>query len=84
MQVVKTWPHEGEKGLMREVVVKAYVESLEMIWVVMCVLAGVAFLCSLIWIKEISLNRELETEQAFIHDRKAASLDEENSKTSSL
>jgi hypothetical protein len=82
VQVVKTWPHEGDEGVMREVVINAYVESLRMIWVVICVLAGVAFLCSLIWIKEISLERELETDQAFIHDRKAASLDEEKSSSS--
>ncbi|TVY20686.1 Efflux pump FUS6 [Lachnellula arida] len=78
VQVVKAWPHEGAKGAMREVVIKAYVDSLRMIWVVMCVLAGVAFLCSLIWVKEISLERDLETDQAFIHDRKTASADEES------
>ena len=78
MQVVKAWPHEGEKGNMREVVIKAYVDSLRMIWVVICVLAGTAFLCSLIWVKEISLERDLETDQAFIHHRKAASADEES------
>lgn len=70
VQVVKVWSREGEQGVMREAVVNAYVESLRMIWVVICVLAGVAFVLSLVFIKEISLERELETEQGFIHDRK--------------
>ncbi|TVY36443.1 Efflux pump [Lachnellula subtilissima] len=82
VQVVKAWPHEGEKGVMREVVIKAYVDSLRMIWVVICVLAAIAFLCSLIWVKEISLERDLETDQAFIHHRKTASADEESNSRS--
>jgi hypothetical protein len=74
VQVVKMWSREGEQGIMREAVINAYVESLKMIWIVICVLAGIAFVLSLIFIKEISLERELETEQAFIHDRKSPSV----------
>lgn len=50
---------------MREVVVTAYVESLRMVWIVMCAISGLMFIASLIWVKEISLERELETEQGF-------------------
>jgi hypothetical protein len=63
--VVRTWSREGEEGIMRAAVVNAYVESLRMVWAVMCIFAGVIFVASLIWIKEISLTRELKTEQGF-------------------
>jgi hypothetical protein len=53
---------------MREVVIRAYVESLRMVWIVMCIFAGVIFVASLIWIDEISLTREIETEQGFMYD----------------
>lgn len=41
-------------------IVAAYVDSFRVIWIVMCVLASVAFLLSLIFVKGISLDRELE------------------------
>lgn len=72
VQVVKTWSTTGDEGVMRKVVIQAYIESLQMVWIVMCILCGVAFLASLIWTKEISLNRELETEQGFRYDVKRA------------
>ena len=53
---------------MREVVIRAYVESLRMVWIVMCVFSGVIFVASLIWIGEISLTKEIETEQGFRYD----------------
>jgi len=70
VQVVKQWSTVGEEGVMKEVVVKAYVESLRFVWFIMCVLAAVAFLASVFWTKEISLERELETEQGFRYDNK--------------
>lgn len=79
VQVVKAWSREGEEGVMREVVVKAYVDSLRMVWIIMCVFAGLMFIASVIWIKEISLERELETEQGFRYNAKNASMDEEGS-----
>jgi hypothetical protein len=39
-----------------------------MVWIVMCIFAGVIFVASLIWIGEISLTREIETEQGFRYD----------------
>jgi hypothetical protein len=65
VQVVKMWSREGEQGVMRQLVVDAYVESLRVVWIVMCIFAGVIFVASLVWIDEISLTRELETEQGF-------------------
>ncbi|KAE8440809.1 hypothetical protein EG329_006541 [Mollisiaceae sp. DMI_Dod_QoI] len=77
VQVVKTWSTEGEEGIMKETVVHAYVESLRMVWILMCVFAGLMFIASVLWIKEISLERELETEQGFRYDVKNISGDEE-------
>jgi hypothetical protein len=70
VEIIKGWSRDGEEGLMREAVVTAYVESLQMVWLVMCILAFVMFAANLIWTDELSLNRELETEQGFIHDLK--------------
>ncbi|KAH7418703.1 major facilitator superfamily domain-containing protein [Cadophora sp. MPI-SDFR-AT-0126] len=67
-QVVKAWSDTGEEGVMKEAVVMAYVESLRMVWCVMCVLAGGASVASLVWTREISLERNLETEQGFRYD----------------
>jgi MFS family permease len=68
VQVVKAWSNTGAEGEMKEVVIQAYVESLRMVWMVMTVLAGTAFIMSLVWTAEISLERELETEQGFVYD----------------
>jgi len=68
VQVVKAWSDVGEQGMMKEVVIKAYIESLRVVWCVMCVLAGATFIASLVWTREVSLKRELETEQGFIYD----------------
>lgn len=68
---------------MREAVINAYVESLRMVWIVMCIFAGVMFVASLIWIGEISLTRELETEQGFRYEGKKAGVDEEQHRPTS-
>jgi len=75
--VVKYWSKEGEEGLMREAVVTAYVESLRMVWIVMTIFAGVIFVASLIWIDELSLTRDLETEQGFIYEVKNGDVEEQ-------
>lgn len=70
VQVVKKWSKEGNEGIMREVVVQAYVESLRMVWIIMCVLAGLMFVASMLWIQEIGLRSELETEQGFRYEKR--------------
>ncbi len=82
VQVMKAWSREGEEGIRRAVVVEAYVESLRMVWIIMCAIAGVTFICSLVWTAEISLERELETEQGFIHEKKKKATDSETSSVS--
>jgi hypothetical protein len=62
VQVIKAWSDVEEEGMIKEVVIKAYVESLRVVWCVMCILAGAAFIASLVWTREISLESELETE----------------------
>jgi hypothetical protein len=73
VQVVKAWGEEGAQGLMKEVVIEAYVESLKMVWIIMCVLSGLMFVASVVWTDEISLKRDLETEQGFRYNAKNAS-----------
>lgn len=65
---MKTWSDIREERVIKEVVIRAYIESLRMVWCIMCVLAGAAFIASLVWTREISLERELETEQGFRYD----------------
>ncbi len=65
VQIVKSLP---DNNSIKGDIVAAYVDSLRMIWIVMCVLASVALLLSLIFVKEISLDREHETEQGFKYE----------------
>ncbi len=77
-----TWP-EKQGGLVEAIkslqdqaikqeLVTAYVNSLRVIWEVICALSGVMLLLSATFTKDISLDRELETDQGFIHDRKVS------------
>ena len=68
MEVVKLWGNKGEEGLRKEVLVGVYVESLRMVWVIMCVLSAAALLTSIWFIEEISLERDLETDQGFRYE----------------
>jgi hypothetical protein len=68
VQVVKAWSDIREEGVMKEAVIMDYVKSLRMVWCVMYALAGGASIASLVWTREISLERELETEQGFRYD----------------
>jgi hypothetical protein len=83
VKVVKTWSKEGEEGIMRAIVVEAYVGSLRMVWIVMCISAAVIFVASLIWIGEITLTKELETEQGFRFEGKKESGDVEEQRPGS-
>ncbi|KAF4628694.1 hypothetical protein G7Y89_g9459 [Cudoniella acicularis] len=78
VQVVKAWSNIGEEGVIKEVVIKAYIKSLRMVWCIMCVLAGVAFIASMVWTREISLERKLQTEQGFRYnsEKKRPTVDE--------
>ena len=77
VQVVKAWSSEGDEGIMKAVVVEAYVKSLQMVWIVMCIFAAVVFITSLIFVKEISLDRDLDTDQGFRYENVKAAHDRE-------
>lgn len=57
MEVVKNMMEAGQE-LVRMQLVGIYVDSLRVIWIVMCALAGISLVGSLIFSKEISLKRE--------------------------
>ena len=64
------------EGLEKTQLIKAYSDSLNMIWVVMCVLSGVGLIASL-WTKGYSLNQENKTRQGYQSEKKAVSADAE-------
>jgi len=64
VQIVKMWSNEGDEGIMKAVMIEVYVE----VYIVMTVLAFAAFVASLIWTAEMSLERQLETEQGFRYE----------------
>jgi hypothetical protein len=59
VEIIRSWSSEGDEGVMKAVVIQAYVKSLQTVWIVMCVLAGAVTIISFICVKEISLDREL-------------------------
>lgn len=59
MQVVTAWGDIGDEGVIKEVVIRAYIESLRIVWCIIYVLARAAFIASLVWTREISLERKL-------------------------
>jgi hypothetical protein len=61
VQVLKVMP----AGDVRDQAVEAYVQSLKVVWIVMCVFSAVTMLSSFAFIKELSLDRKLETDQGW-------------------
>jgi MFS family permease len=59
-----------EKGVVRDELVLAYADSLKVVWVTMCGLAGVALVTNL-FVKGYTLEKEMETEQGFVHEKRA-------------
>lgn len=60
VQIIKTMQH----GPARTQLIQSYAESLKLVWIVMCALAGLALLSSFL-IKGFELDRALDTEQGF-------------------
>ena len=66
VQIIKSTPDGQNKLDLRT----AYVDSVRLIYIVLCALAGVALFASL-FIKGYSLDRALDTEQGFKHEKKS-------------
>jgi hypothetical protein len=64
VQIIKSMADGADKENLKN----AYADSLKTVWVLICVLSGVALVASLL-IKAYDLNRALETEQGFKHTR---------------
>ena len=61
VQIIKALPDGSlEKAQLRE----AYTWALKYVWIVLCVLAGIALISSF-WIEALALDRALDTEQGF-------------------
>jgi hypothetical protein len=78
VEVIKVMPASDA----RDELVGAYVDSLRIVWAVMCVLAGAMMILSLLFMKELGLDKAHETDQGFIHDVEAK--DEEASAAASV
>ncbi|OJD33107.1 mfs multidrug transporter [Diplodia corticola] len=61
---------------LRDELVTAYCGSLRTLWIFMTALAGVALVCSVVFTKAYSLDRDLETTQGFVAQEKAVELDD--------
>ncbi len=68
VQVIKSMP--PSRNVTKRHLIQAYVDSLGVLWIVMCVFAGISLIAAALWVKDVSLDRELETEQGFKHDIK--------------
>lgn len=75
VEIVKTWSSEGGEGIMKAVVAQSYVESLQMVKIIMYILAGVRFLLSLAFVKQLSLESDLDTDEGFRYDDERKAVD---------
>ena len=74
VQLIKSLP--AHQALLKARLVAGYVDALRIVWAVMCGLAGVALLASLMT-KDLSLDRALETEQGFCYGERPVMADED-------
>ena len=76
VQVLKTM----NKGVVRDELAVAYADSLKVVWATMCGLAAVAMVSS-VFVKGYSLEREMETEQGFVHTARVGDVEGSEEKT---
>ncbi|KAF5582982.1 multidrug transporter [Fusarium pseudocircinatum] len=62
VQILKRSPSSMQ--LMKETIIDGYIKGLQTVWLVLALLACLAFLVSLVCVKAKSLDRKLETEHA--------------------
>jgi MFS family permease len=63
VEVIKKYP--ASLAAQKQEIITAYVDSLRMVWLIMCVLATLALILAVVFTKGITLERELETDQGF-------------------
>jgi MFS family permease len=63
VEVIKAMPPSLDP--IKQEIITAYVDSLRMVWLIMCALATVALILAVVFTKGITLERELETDQGF-------------------
>ncbi len=66
VQIIKTMA----PGPDRHDLIQSYADALKVVWIVMCALSAVAMVLSA-GTKGLDLDRELETEQGFVYERRA-------------
>ncbi|KAI9816628.1 MAG: hypothetical protein M1832_005013 [Thelocarpon impressellum] len=72
VQVIKALP--ADQDAVKADIVASYVDALQVVWAVMCGLAGLGLLASL-FTKGLGLDRELETDQGFLHHLPAGDIE---------
>lgn len=70
VQVIKAM----QPGLAKTQLIQAYADSIKVIWVTMCGLAAVA-MATCFFVKEYSMDIQLETEQGFKHHGKTGDVE---------
>jgi len=73
VQVIKAM----QPGLAKTQLIQAYADSIKVIWVTMCGLAAVAML-TCFFVKEYSMDIQLETEQGFKHHKETVNIKSSN------
>lgn len=67
VEMIKRMPKNDPKyGQARADLVQSYVDALRTVWVIMTIMAGIAFMLSIAFTSHYSLDRQLETEQGFV------------------
>jgi hypothetical protein len=64
IQIIRAMPADSP---VRIQLIQSYADALKVIWVVVCAFSGVALIASF-WTQELDLNRDLVTEQGFVHE----------------
>lgn len=67
VEIIKRMPTSPEGYVIaKRDLISSYVDALRTVWIIMCIMAGVAFMLSIAFTAHYSLDRELETEQGFV------------------
>lgn len=68
VETIKKMP--DSQAEMKANLIQAYIDSLHVVFIVMCTLSAVAMILSFIFTKDRTLDRSIDTEQKFVGDKK--------------